>query len=69
MERFDCGNASLREVIFFISWDKNEDPRSDYKHFVEALHDGSRCGVWTREGEWKARVFINDSKHVCILRL
>ena len=37
--------------------------------FVEALHDGSRCGVWTREGECKMRVFINDSKHVCILRL
>ena len=39
-----------------------------YKDFVEALHNGSRCDVGTREGEWRARVFINDSEHVCILR-
>ena len=77
MERFVCDDASLIEVIFFYSlWQKGRPPvrvdiagcTTKYKQFVEALHDGSRYGVWTRECEWKARVFINHSKHVCILR-
>ena len=51
---FACGNASLREVIhYFLGQKWGPTVRVDiigcttkYKHVVEALHDGSRCGVW-----------------------